>query len=110
MMQSQQKEMRSNHEILRQTLTKKINEVDFIGSPHSLQRHAKTEPSKKLHIVQVEKFNTEQDGYFIKHILTPYLSSVYYSLINRTNKDYLGIKRTKQYLNMPDLIGERLVW
>jgi Ca2+-binding EF-hand superfamily protein len=34
---------------------------------------------------------------------------VYFGLINRSNKDYLGCKRTKQYLNMPELIGDRLV-
>ena len=45
----------------------------------------------------------------MKHILTPYLSSVYFGLIGRSNKDYLGCKKTKQYLNMPELIGDRIV-
>jgi Ca2+-binding EF-hand superfamily protein len=31
----------------------------------------------------------------VKHILTPYLSSVYFGLIARGNKDYLGVKKTK---------------
>jgi Ca2+-binding EF-hand superfamily protein len=39
----------------------------------------------------------------------PYLSSVYFGLIARSNKNYLGVKKTKQYLNMPELIGERIM-
>jgi len=45
----------------------------------------------------------------VKHILVPYLSSVYFGLIKRQNRDYLGIQKTKHYLNMPELIGDRLV-
>ena len=42
--------------------------------------------------------------------MSPYLSEVYFGLLERqTRKNYLGIKRTKQYLNLPELIGERVV-
>ena len=37
----------------------------------------------KTHQFQIEKFNDEQDKYFTKTILMPYLSSIYYGLINR---------------------------
>ena len=49
--------------------------------------------------------NFEQDSYFIEKILTPYLSSVFFGLIKRQNKEYLTIKRAKHYLNLPELIG-----
>jgi hypothetical protein len=57
----------------------------------------------------MENFMAEQDGFFIAKILTPYLSSVYFGLITRQNKDYLTCIRTKQYMNLPELIGERIV-
>lgn len=38
----------------------------------------------------------------------PYLSEVYFGLIARGTKDYLGLLRTMQYLNMPHPIGERI--
>ena len=34
---------------------------------------------------------------------------MFFGLISRTNKDYLGVKKTKQYLNMPEFIGQRIV-
>lgn len=61
-----------------------------------------------MHQIRLEKFNKEQDSYFIKHMLIPYLSQVYFGLIRRQNKDYLTVQRTKQYLGLPELIGERL--
>jgi hypothetical protein len=39
----------------------------------------------------------------------PYLSNVYYGLIGRQYKDYLGVVKTKHYLNLPELIGDRIV-
>ena len=38
----------------------------------------------------------------------PYLSTVYASLIPK-QKSYIGVKKMKQYLNLPELIGERIV-
>ena len=56
-----------------------------------------------------ENFNPEMDNYFIKNILCPYLSSVYNGIIENQNKEYLLVQKTKQYLNMPELIGERIL-
>lgn len=39
----------------------------------------------------------------------PYLSSVYFGLVQRTNKDYIGCQKAKLYLNMPEYIGQRIV-
>ena len=65
---------------------------------------------KNVHPIKLEKFDEEIDTYFIHEILTPYLSSVYVGLIERqTKRDYLCCRKTKHYLNMPELIGERIV-
>ena len=61
-----------------------------------------------MHQIQVENPNPEQDNYFVKCILTPYLSQVYFGLIERQHKDYLSVRRTKLYLSLPPLIGERM--
>ena len=45
----------------------------------------------------------------MKKILVPYLSSVFMGLVSRTNKDYIGIKMMKHYLNLPEVIGDRIV-
>lgn len=51
-----------------------------------------------------------QDVYYVKNMLIPYLSTVYYKLVSRqSNKDYLSALTTKHYLNLPDYIGERIV-
>jgi Ca2+-binding EF-hand superfamily protein len=44
----------------------------------------------------------------MKNVLTPYLHSVYYCLIDKGNKDYLSVNKTREYLNMPFLIGQRV--
>ena len=49
------------------------------------------------------------DGHFVKTILVPYLSEVYYSLVARDSKDYLSAEATKQYLNLPELLSERII-
>lgn len=59
--------------------------------------------------IKIEKYMPEQDDYFVKNILVPYLSSVYFGLIARQSKDYLSCQKTKLYLNLPELIGLRLV-
>jgi hypothetical protein len=64
---------------------------------------------KKIHQIQIENLSPEQDKFFVKELLVPYLSNVYFGLIKRQNRDYLGIKKTKQYLSLPELIGDRLV-
>jgi hypothetical protein len=58
-----------------------------------------------LYPLKIEEFVHIQDKYFLENIVVPYLSSVYYGLIARGTKDYLGVYRTKQYLNMPEPIG-----
>ena len=64
---------------------------------------------KKLRLLKVENYMEEQDQYFVKNLLTPYLSAVYTGLVNRQNKDYLSISKAKSYLNLPPLIGDRIV-
>ena len=51
------------------------------------------------------------DRYFIKVILVPYLTNVYNSLLNRfnPNKSYIWLESLKRYLNLPELLGIRLV-
>jgi Ca2+-binding EF-hand superfamily protein len=77
--------------------------------PEEPLKPKKSDTKSKPNQVRIENYQSEQDGYFIKHILAPYLSSVYFGLIARSNKDYLSCRKTKQYLNMPELIGDRIV-
>mmetsp|Transcript_18492 Transcript_18492/g.28384 ORF Transcript_18492/g.28384 Transcript_18492/m.28384 type:complete len:163 (+) Transcript_18492:1-489(+) len=58
--------------------------------------------------IKIENLNPEQDKPFLKKIVTPYLSSVYFSLISRQSKDYLSVQRVKQYLGLPELLGNRV--
>ena len=53
--------------------------------------------------------NTLFESHFVKTILVPYLSEVFYSLVRRDNKDYLSKQATKQYLNLPELLSERII-
>lgn len=53
----------------------------------------------------MEDYHPELDGYFIKEVLTPYFSSVYFGLISRQKKEYLTIERTELYLGMPKYIS-----
>mgnify|MGYP006952961746 CR=1 FL=1 len=39
----------------------------------------------------------------------PYLSSVFFSLVGRGTKGYLSAAKTKQYLNLPEFLGESFV-
>ena len=57
----------------------------------------------------MENLNKEQDAFFIKKILGPYLSSVYFSLLERQSKSYISLERLKLYLNLPELLGDRIV-
>ena len=48
------------------------------------------------------------DKMYTEKVLVPYLSSVYFALIDRGNKDYLSIERTKLYMGLPPLLAERV--
>lgn len=63
----------------------------------------------KVHNLKIEHFQKARDTYFVKKILMPYLSSVYFSLVGRGTKGYLSAAKTKQYLNLPEFIGEAFV-
>ena len=65
--------------------------------------------SSKVYKIQMEEFNPEVDDLFVKKILAPYFSSVYFGLIARQKKEYLTIERTELYLGMPKYISQRLV-
>ena len=45
--------------------------------------------------IKIEYFGLEHDVFFTKEILTPYLSSVYFSMVSRGKKNYLCTKRMK---------------
>ena len=74
-----------------------------------MKKNEKNFDFKRYHQIKIENYNNEQDAFFIKKILIPYLSSVYFAMISKGNKDYLSITKTKSYLNLPELIGDRLV-
>ena len=38
---------------------------------------------KPFHDIKIEQFDKDVDTFFVKKILMPYLSSVFFSLINR---------------------------
>ena len=57
----------------------------------------------------MEQFCPDRDVFFTREILTPYLSSVYSSLLSKGKKNYLSIDRVKQYLDLPELLGQRIV-
>ena len=58
-----------------------------------------------------KSMSNKLDRYFIKVILIPYLSSIFTSLQAKFghNKDYLNIEKTKKYVNLPELLGSRMV-
>ena len=56
----------------------------------------------------MENYNHSIDRFFLNNVLTPYLYSVYYCLIQKGTKDYLSVNKTREYLNMPFLIGQRV--
>jgi hypothetical protein len=58
--------------------------------------------------IKAEKFEEVQDTYFLKKMLIPYLSSVFFGLIEHGTKDYLTIFKTRQYLNLPEPLGDRV--
>jgi Ca2+-binding EF-hand superfamily protein len=64
--------------------------------------------STSLSRPQLENFEHSIDKYLLEHILVPYLQNVYQGLLNRSNKDYLSVNKTREYLNMPFLISARV--
>lgn len=44
----------------------------------------------------------------MKKMVVPYLSSVFFSLVQRGTKDYVTLAKTKQYLNLPVAIAEAI--
>lgn len=57
----------------------------------------------------MESFESAQDKYFLKKILVPYLSSVYFSLLAQGFKNYLSTQKTKHYLNLPEQLGNQII-
>lgn len=49
----------------------------------SKQQEKAADLSSNMREIYVEKYQEAQDAYFISHVLTPYLSSVYHGLISR---------------------------
>lgn len=62
-----------------------------------------------MNSINFESFGTDHDVFFAREILTPYLSSVYFSMVQRGKKNYLCTRRMKQYLDLPELLGLRIV-
>lgn len=65
--------------------------------------------SKELWPLVMEDFEPILDSVFVRHWLQPYLSEVFQALIIRQSKDYLTLERMKQYLNLPEILADRLV-
>ena len=53
----------------------------------------------------------ELDVFFTKHILSPYLKSVFDNLtsIGNQGKSYLNLDKTKQYFRVSEFIGSRFM-
>ena len=58
--------------------------------------------------LKIEDYEHVQDQYFLKKMVVPYLSSVYLGLVAGGTKDYASLLRTKQYLNLPEALAERI--
>lgn len=56
----------------------------------------------------MEFYTSGYDKYFLERIVIPYFHSVYHGLIARGHKDYLSVNKTREYLNMPYLLGQRI--
>ena len=55
--------------------------------------------------MRIDEFDQDVDPYFIKNHLVPYLSSVYYAIVARGNKDYISIRKLKHYMNLPEVLN-----
>ncbi len=64
---------------------------------------------QKIHTLKLEEFSGEQQKFFIRHIAAPYFSDLFFGLIARSHKSYIGIERMKQYMGLPSFIGDRVV-
>mgnify|MGYP002634219741 CR=1 FL=1 len=58
------------------------------------------------HELRIDDYEHVQDQYFLKKMVVPYLSSVFFGLVQRGTKDYVTLAKTKQYLNLPVAIAE----
>ena len=56
----------------------------------------------------MDAYQPVRDSYFIKRMMIPYFSQVYQALIDKSTKSYLDIKKTKQYLGLPEPIADRI--
>jgi len=61
--------------------------------------------------VEVWQFNKSSniDLLFLRDFATPYFSSVYQSLVNQGNGGILEVARVKRYLNLPEIIFNRII-
>lgn len=57
----------------------------------------------------MEEFEPVLDSLFMRYWLQPYLTEVFDNLVARQNKDYLNLERMKQYLNLPEVLSDRIV-
>ena len=90
------------------------------ASPRSPRKDAQSKQlkqnSRQLYGIKLELLNDQrtpsiQDSYYVKKMLIPYLSTVYYALVSRqANKDYLSAMTTLHYLGLPEIIGERIMY
>ena len=67
---------------------------------------------RKIYPISIENQIEDQDQYFIKHLLAPYLSQLYTGLVARNNnvkQEWLSLSVLKEYLNLPELLGDRIV-
>ena len=85
-----------------------MEQIDYRLVKKRIQELKFDKEAKKLHEPKIEIFDKETDKFFIQYVLMPYLSSVFNSLVSRGKKEYLAIKKTKQYLNLPELIGQKI--
>lgn len=56
----------------------------------------------------MDVYQAARDSYFIKKMMVPYFGQVYQALIDKSTKSYLDIKKTKQYLALPEPIADRI--
>ena len=48
-------------------------------------------PDALYYTPKIEVFDEETDSYFAKHILMPYLASVYFGIIHSGSKEYISL-------------------
>jgi hypothetical protein len=55
----------------------------------------------------MEVFDYQTDLIFVKEMLLPYLSSVFFNLLERqgNSKNYLSPHKVQEYMCLPDILG-----